>query len=183
MRKWKPFVKNSVSFHFPLLFILGANAHTSLCGDDTKHSRNNAAHWNENREGHFSLHWWEMERTLWFCCSAALFSSPHLFKAVRQQSGAINLNRSALPALLWLDVMISGCHSTHWYVSPCDPSASLFCHEQPGVYQWTHRRDPPTLHSLCTTSQFCVIILPPLHLFCPLCGFCGIRVSLTYVLK
>lgn len=25
MRKWKPFVKNSVSFHFPFLFILGAH--------------------------------------------------------------------------------------------------------------------------------------------------------------
>lgn len=110
-----------------------------------------------------------MERTLWFCCSAALFSSPHLFKAVRQQSGAINLNRSALPVLLWLDVMISGCHSAHWYVSLCDPSASLFCHEQAGVYRghaggilprsshsalppailWNHHSSSPSLSSHC----------------------------------
>lgn len=110
------------------------HGHTSLCSNTHTNSRAQCCTLKWEQRGHFSLYGWEMERTLWFCCSVALFSSPHLFKAVRQQSAAINLNRSALPALLWLDVMISGCHSTHWYVSLCDPSASLFCHEQPGVY-------------------------------------------------
>lgn len=107
-----------------------------------------------------------MERTLWFCCSAALFSSPHLFKAVRQQSGTINLNWSALPAPLWLDVMISGCHSAHWYVSPRDPSASLYCHEQPGVYRG-HAGGflPRSIHST-QPPQSCVIIIPRLCLLC-----------------
>lgn len=121
----------------------------------------------ENRVGFFFLLCcWEMERTLWFCCSAALFSSPHLFKAVRQQSGTINLNRSALPAPLWLDVMISGCHSAHWYVSPRDPSASLFCHEQPGVYRG-HAGGflPRSVHST-QPPQSCVIIIPRVCLLC-----------------
>lgn len=146
--KQKPLVKNTLSFPFPpsafsLASLLTATRTQTVLHEDTSLYSNTYARANThtqcctlNREqrGHFSLYGWEMERTLWFCCSVALFSSPHLFKAVRQQSGAINLNRSALPALLWLDVMISGCHSTHWYVSLCDPSASLFCHEQSGVY-------------------------------------------------
>lgn len=81
------------------------------------------------------------------------FSLPHLSKVVKQQhqqSAAINLNRPALPAPLWLDVMISACHFTHWYVSPRDPSASLFCHKPPGCLPrtLTSRVLPRAIHSM-----------------------------------
>lgn len=174
IEKKKSLVKNSFS-HFPSLWFFLTSLltfthtqtalykHTVLYSNTHERARIQCRTLKPKQRGNFSLCGWEMEKTLWFCCSVALFSSPHLFKAVRQQSGAINLNWSVLPAPLWLDIMISGCHSTHWYVSLCDPSASVFCHEQPVCLPWTHRRDPPTLHSLHTTSQSGVIsvIRPP----------------------